>query len=233
MKLIALSGYSGVGKDTLADVLVKEYNFCRIAFADPIKRIAREIYDFSDEQLWGPSEKRNELDKRYPREHCWEDDVPVIEAKCLCCGVGYFNYKEDQCYLTPRYALKRIGTEMARDCYLNTWIDYTLRIVGKLQDKSQRVIYNCKDGLIECDYSPYKGIVLTDCRFANEVDALKAANTYVVRIKRPGYEKPRSRHSSEIGQLKIPDSTFNYIFNNDVDISKLLSPVNDMIKALK
>lgn len=35
--IIGLSGYAQVGKDTIADYLVKKYNFTRVAFADPIR----------------------------------------------------------------------------------------------------------------------------------------------------------------------------------------------------
>lgn len=36
--LIGLCGYAGCGKDTAAQVLIQEYNFQRVAFADPIKQ---------------------------------------------------------------------------------------------------------------------------------------------------------------------------------------------------
>jgi predicted kinase len=37
MKFIFLSGFSGSGKDTVADQLVKDYNYVKFAFAQPIK----------------------------------------------------------------------------------------------------------------------------------------------------------------------------------------------------
>lgn len=60
-------GTAGSGKDTLADLLRDNDKFVKIALADPLKRIARDVYDFTDEQLWGPSANRNEPDKRYPQ----------------------------------------------------------------------------------------------------------------------------------------------------------------------
>jgi hypothetical protein len=35
--IIGLSGYAQSGKDTIADYLIKEYGFTRVAFADPIR----------------------------------------------------------------------------------------------------------------------------------------------------------------------------------------------------
>ncbi len=58
---------AGSGKDTVAEQLVKKHRFTAIALADPMKRFCKEIFDFTDEQLWGSSEKRNEPDKRYLR----------------------------------------------------------------------------------------------------------------------------------------------------------------------
>ena len=51
--LIGLLGKKRVGKDTVAEYLIKKYNFIRYAFADPIKEIAKIMFNFSDEQLYG------------------------------------------------------------------------------------------------------------------------------------------------------------------------------------
>jgi len=41
--IIGLSGYAKVGKDEVAQILVKKYGFKRIAFADPIRELLLEI----------------------------------------------------------------------------------------------------------------------------------------------------------------------------------------------
>lgn len=65
--IIGLCGLAGSGKDTAADFLVKKSGYVKVAFADPLKRICKEVFQFSDEQLWGPSAARNGPDTRYPR----------------------------------------------------------------------------------------------------------------------------------------------------------------------
>ncbi len=65
MTIIGITGQAGSGKDTVADHLVQRHGYVKIALADPIKRLGREVFGFTDDQLWGPSEKRNAHDKRY------------------------------------------------------------------------------------------------------------------------------------------------------------------------
>jgi dephospho-CoA kinase len=63
IKLIGICGQAGSGKDTISD-LFESHGFTKIAFADPIKRSIMDWYGFSEEQVFGPSEFRNKLDKK-------------------------------------------------------------------------------------------------------------------------------------------------------------------------
>lgn len=152
--IILLVGKAGSGKDTVADILVRDHAFVKIAFADPLKRICRDVYDFTDEQLWGPSSARNAPDLRYPRPPVtnWERDGHRSDmrhpqsggkdvSRCVKCGSvvplgDAFNaWALERCgpsHLTPRYALQQLGTEWGRDCYANTWVDLALRTAGLL-----------------------------------------------------------------------------------------------------
>jgi len=47
--IIGVAGNAGSGKDTVADHLVKHHGFVKVALADPLKRICREVFDFSEE----------------------------------------------------------------------------------------------------------------------------------------------------------------------------------------
>jgi hypothetical protein len=79
--IIGMCGLANSGKDTAAQYIVTDHSFVPIAFADEMKRICKRIYLFTDEQLWGPSEMRNAIDKRYPRAgHTWVS-LPRRERK--------------------------------------------------------------------------------------------------------------------------------------------------------
>ena len=51
--IIGISGKKQSGKDTISDYLINKYNFIKYGFADPIKEIAKIIFNFSEEQLFG------------------------------------------------------------------------------------------------------------------------------------------------------------------------------------
>jgi hypothetical protein len=50
--LIGITGKAGVGKDTVADELWRKHAFTRIAFADPMKRAAQEMFGLTDAETW-------------------------------------------------------------------------------------------------------------------------------------------------------------------------------------
>ncbi len=62
--IIGLSGRAGAGKDTVADFLA-EGKYIKTSLADPMKHICKQVFGFTDKQLWGPSQYRNEVDPRW------------------------------------------------------------------------------------------------------------------------------------------------------------------------
>ncbi len=46
MKIIALTGWSESGKDTVADILVNDYSFKKYAIAGPLKQLCSRLYGF-------------------------------------------------------------------------------------------------------------------------------------------------------------------------------------------
>jgi hypothetical protein len=65
IKIIAIAGRKGSGKDTTADYLIANYGFQRYAFADPLKEGLKHMFDFTDEQLWGTQEQKEAIDPRW------------------------------------------------------------------------------------------------------------------------------------------------------------------------
>jgi len=65
MSIIGITGRKRHGKDTIADYLVEHYGYTKMAFADPIRDICRDMFGFTAEQekdavddRWGISPRR-------------------------------------------------------------------------------------------------------------------------------------------------------------------------------
>lgn len=212
--LIGISGQAGSGKDTCADFLVKEYDFAKVAFADPLKRICKDVFDFSDIQLWGASEFRNTEDTRYPRS---------IDS-------------QTNGYLTPRYALQTLGSEWGRDCYGDIWVDYALRIAKTINEaytKEEPIYYDAILGLVETYDNPssepchHQGVVISDVRFLNEINKIKKNGGILIRVVRPsaGLKGTAGMHRSEQEMNDIPDSEFDHIIINNSGLDDLKTEI--------
>lgn len=210
--IISLTGNMGVGKDTMADYMALKYGFVKISMADPFKRIAKEIYEFSDEQLWGPSSERNKDDTRY--------------------------HRADGTYLTARIVTQLLGSELSRLAYPETWIVYMQRIVEKIQ---AGYFYSEKEGAYEVPgkKSEYSGIIVSSCRFRNEIEAIKNMGGVAVRLTRPAISVDEflgagvGNHASESEQLAIPDSFFSYVLQVPEGKEAFYSEIDAFIKTLK
>lgn len=252
--LLGVAGLAQSGKDTVADYLVKNYNFSKVALADPIKRAAMEWWDFSEEALWGVSDLRNEPDTRYPLGYligsaviCTEEGLlnnqpGIITCRaaddCWCVkfdfGSSKFvclesNLKLVTPFLTPRTCLQQIGTEGARTVDPKVWTRLGLKAAKQLLKGSCK--YNRVKGNLESEEN-CDGVAFSDVRFEDEVDEILDAGGFVVRLKRPntGLTGKAGEHSSEAGQANIPDSKFSAILDNTGTIKDLYIKVEEMIR---
>jgi hypothetical protein len=62
--LIFITGPLGSGKTTLTNILIKEYGFTEIYFAEPLKKFAIDI-GFTEEQIYGTQEQKLEINSIY------------------------------------------------------------------------------------------------------------------------------------------------------------------------
>jgi hypothetical protein len=67
--LIGISGKAGSGKDTVAAYLVEKHGYFSLAFADPIKAIGREVFDFTGRELDG--DLKEVPDHRFNKSPRW------------------------------------------------------------------------------------------------------------------------------------------------------------------
>jgi hypothetical protein len=125
--IIGLSGYARAGKDTTADILVKEYGFAKVAFADKLREalyalnpvIRYDKNDFGSYKYWRLQEVINEC--------------------------GWDGYKETRFNDEIRGLLQRMGTEVGRETIgQNTWVNAVLNEYKKDGIKRDYVIPDCR-----------------------------------------------------------------------------------------
>lgn len=197
MPIIGVSGQAGSGKDSFAARLVEEHDFVRVALADGMKRIARDVYGFTLEQLWGPSQMRNAGDRRYLRS--------------------------DGTFLSPREALQVLGTEWGRACWPNTWVNHTLEVARQVLEGRAYSATSGLEGVIYSGPGRPVGVVVPDVRFENELAAIRAAGGVNVRVKRAGATGQVGivGHASELEQQSIPDAEFDFVVDNNGTLEQL------------
>jgi hypothetical protein len=94
--IIGIVGFIGSGKGTVGDVLVDEYGFNKIAFADPLKDATASVFGWKREWLEGDTEASRKF--REEVDDFWSGSLK---------RPGF----------TPRLALQLMGTEAGRDVF--------------------------------------------------------------------------------------------------------------------
>lgn len=169
--IVGLCGYAQSGKDTLAQLMVREMEFERRAFADLMKQMlllmnpyVRFTNDFGMSQF--------------------------MKLKDLIDAIGWEEAKQ---YSEVRVLLQRLGTEAGREILgEDVWIRPVL------------------------DKPFVKNLVVSDVRFQNEADAIKARGGTIFRIIREG----RGPANGHISESAYRDQDF--IIYNDGEPHKML-----------
>jgi hypothetical protein len=117
VEIIGLSGYARSGKDTAAAVLVEEFGFTRVAFADKLREVlyALDPIITADIEHHGMFGLHNSPDSVYGRL------ANVIDQ------FGWNGYKESPWSDEIRRLLQRLGTEAGRQTLWDSiWVDAAL-----------------------------------------------------------------------------------------------------------
>jgi hypothetical protein len=164
--LIGLIGYKRAGKNAVADVLVEEYGYRAIAFADPLRDAAYALNPIVGANSFGD----------------------LIRYRTVMDLHGYESAKD--LYPEVRAILQRLGTDAIRALDDGFWLRAgTQRIDATLSGAADRA-----EGKFDATGS---SVVVTDCRFPNEADAIRQRGGMIVRVVRPGYEPGPDAHESE------------------------------------
>lgn len=201
--IIGLSGYARSGKDEAAKVLVNEFGYRRVAFADKLREFL-----YAQDPIIGTTGSEIILPNRETFEVATPENIENwLEFPCawgvhirvsdVIRRVSWEGYKETQYYFEIRNQLQRLGTEAGRETlWDNIWVDAALTGV-----------------------STSDNIVVTDVRYRNEADAIKKRGGLVVRVNRsgngPATDAFGNVHKSETA---LDNYKFDYTVNNDFKV---------------
>lgn len=205
MKLLAISGWIGCGKDTVAEYLIKNNGFNRESMARSLKDAASAIFNWDREMLEGAT----------PESREWREKADPWWSEKL----GYS--------ISPRLALQNIGTELFREeFHPDIW----------LLSLETRIIHDTDDS-----------IVITDCRFPNEINMIRRLGGKVIWVQRgpePNWyntaiEACRGdkdalaymiEHGIHASEWRWVDTEFDYIIKNDSTLGELYLNIQNMLK---
>lgn len=194
---IVFFGVSRSGKSTLGALLEEHFGHETIAFADPIKRAAKEIFGFADEHLYGSSELR---ETPYPAfefsGHCPGCKLPCERFDQKSSGAYWRCEKCDRFYhkfITPRVALQTLGTEWGR---------------GLCKDLWARACF--------VHMRPFNSYVVTDGRFMNELQVAKELRACTVLLRRSLHSSTSTHPSeAEVRQMAEDARSFDLVLPNE------------------
>ena len=178
--IIGISGVARSGKDSVANILVKNYGFKKMAFADPLKRICSKVFLVPIQCFYDDNMKDMALIE--------PEVIDVYHIQRLVTELAeHVNITADQVQSlnthgcgkelkSPREILQFVGTDLVRTHIKDTvWLDIFISELKK------------SDGHVVC----------SDARFENERKILKELGGINILVTRPTITAAAQAHSSE------------------------------------
>ena len=240
--IIGINAKIGSGKDTVGKIIqyliannnlpknmqynsledldngVQKYSDWEIKkFATKVKEIATLLTGISIEKFEDQDFKKGYLNDSWNKE--------MFENKTSLDKNNNAYNKSIVKPMTVREMLQIIGTDaMRNNLHPNTWVNALMCDYIKSNDK---LIRTTEDLLEEWEEGEYPNWIITDMRFPNEMQAIKANGGITIRVVRPDDKKVSSDlHPSETA---LDNHQFDYKIVNDSTIEDLIDKVEKML----
>jgi hypothetical protein len=224
MIIIGITGKKFHGKDTVADCLVTNYSFTKMAFADPLKEVCKTLFGFSDAQLYGKEkETKDPKWKITPRKAFQFIGTDLIRNMMyrLIPGIG----KDFWVYcLMHKIDLIKESTELTSDKPSDESSDESVKT-----DKSKACAADAALPPSPVESSKKsKNIVISDVRFKNEAISILRRGGIIIKILRPDFDE-EDEHESE---SQIDDIKPNFTIINNGTKEELAFKINLLISMI-
>lgn len=181
--IVCVSGFIGSGKDTVADILIKNRSFEKLSLSSTLKDMVAILFSWDRKLLEGDTKE----------SRIWREQIDEWWATRL-----------QMSNLTPRWVLQNIGTNVLRDCFhKDIWL---ASIENKIKNISN------------------KNIVISDCRFPNEIEFFKSLGATMIYISRN--DSFSGTHASE---SSLSETAFDYYIENNGTIEDLEAKILTII----
>lgn len=229
MKVIAISGYKRSGKDTSAEILVKDHGFKRVAFADVLKDMVAKEYGI-------------------PREHCDDPkfkEAPIVHLPVtpkddfsrMLCTFMVREFRDingqmpSEAYIDPSGAFLGIMGRHAAQLY------WTPRALCILKGSSNRAVtsqfwteqaINQINNEIHLAAQLPTGFVISDLRYRSEVEQLRLAfgkDLITVRVNRV------DSASLDPSERDLDNHKFDVVIDNTGTIENLKLKLKELING--
>lgn len=169
--IFGLTGFAGAGKDTVADLLVAQ-GFRKMAFADALRGELANAFGVNIDVFTNPIAKERPQQalslSRGPSE--FRAFLAMAMPAEAHTGTGGISEAWLHAPRSPRQLMQWWGTEYRRRQSPRHWLTV-------MHDK---ITYYRRNG--------ERRFVITDCRFDNEVDLVRALGGTIWQITRPGHD---------------------------------------------
>jgi hypothetical protein len=210
MVIVGIGGKARHGKDSIANVLVDKFGYVRISVADPLKSILSQAFEIPLGYFYDGNLKDKDFDKPFVLtsqnlvmlENLLQE-VTAANTDSLYDHIG----KELK---SPRVMMQYVGTDMCRKIDNNIWVNNFKKFLQRMPQDA--------------------AVVCADTRYPEERSVIKELGGWLFWVDRPNFETDVAVHESE-QSYGDPDS-YDVIFNNDKDLSKLESNVFSYINYM-
>lgn len=204
MIVVGLTGYARSGKNSVADILVRDHGFTQMSFAAPVKQMVRSLNPIVG----------------YRQPDCDCGCCPVIEPVLLSDLIDDYDMTDDE-IKESAYGdeVRRLWQRFATECFRaedpSFWID--LAEEDLMESKAERVVFT------DCRF-PNEAVWLDQLSYAPFI------TSSIWQVARPGHEADPEGHESEkyVGLLGE-----EITIHNDGSLEELAEPVNLALEFTK
>jgi hypothetical protein len=198
MKLIGLSGYGGVGKDTVADILVKEFGWEKFSFSDALYQEVAQGYGLPDASGLYVRETKEQPSAALALNQCY--DQGFVRAMEESIRNGSIEPLAMNAPLSPRQVLQWWGTEYRRKQDPEYWLK------------------RASDAMFASDAH---GMVNVSVRFDNEAQWVWSKGGINIKVIRDTIQPP----NNYVSELGVDKKYIDYRLRNDGTIDDLFQEV--------